>query len=69
MLIEEVSEVMLGRFLTGNSCRNKKYKQIRYIMRKGRVGYIKNEWQISLGLIVHVSLVNHKQNGKQNERN
>lgn len=57
MLIEEVSEIIFGRFLTGKTCRNEKYKQVGYIMIKGMVGHIKNEWQISLGLIVHVSLV------------
>lgn len=57
MLIEEVTEIMPGRFLTGKACRNEKYKQIRYIISKERVGYIKNEWQVSLGLIVHGSFV------------
>lgn len=39
-------------------------------MRKGRIGCIKNERQISLELIARfLGKVNHKQNGKQNERN
>lgn len=46
MLIKEVSEIQHERFLTPRAYRNEKYKQMRYIMSRRRVGRTKYEQQI-----------------------